>query len=76
MLEHIDEIDLSRYQSYLSFVEESKEFKEKVKMQGTKKETTQKKIADKNVVKISTRKRQGARNTQKQNIYKDIEDDE
>jgi len=45
-------------------------------MQGTKKESTQKQIADKSVVKISTRKRQGARNTQKQNIYKDIEADE
>ena len=76
VLEHIDEIDLSRYQSYLSFVEESREFKEKIKMQGTKKESTQKQIADKSVVKISTRKRQGARNTQKQNIYKDIEADE
>lgn len=76
VLEHIDEIDLSRYQSYLSFVQEAKEFKEKIKMQGTKKETTQKQILDKDMVKISTRKRQSARNTQKQNIYKDIEDGE
>ena len=74
VLEHIDEIDLSRYQSYLSFVQEAKEFKEKIKMQGTKKETTQKQILDKDMVKISTRKRQSARNTQKQNIYKDIEE--
>lgn len=72
VLAHIDEIDISRYQSYLSFVQEAKEFKEKVKMQGTKKETSQKHDLNKQVAKISTRKRQSARNTLKQNIYKDL----
>lgn len=76
VLEHLDEIDISRYQSYLSFVQEANDYKEKIKQQGTKKETTQKTDLNKQVVKISTRKRQRARNTQKQNIYRDIEDDE
>lgn len=74
VLAHIDEIDISRYQSYLSFVQEAKEFKEKVKLQGTKKETLHKQDLNKQVAKISTRKRQSARNTLKQNIFKNVED--
>ena len=73
VLANIDKIDISRYQSYLSFVQEAKEFKEKIKMQGTKKETSQKQGLNKQVAKISTRKRQSARNTLRQNIYKDFE---
>ena len=73
MLANLSEIDISRYQSYLSFVQEAKEFKEKIKMQGTKKETSQKQGLNKQIAKISTRKRQSARNTLRQNIYKDFE---
>lgn len=73
VLEHIDEIDISRYQSYLSFVQEAKDFKEKIKTQGTKKETAQKEVANKKLAKISTKKRESARNVLKQNIYKDLE---
>lgn len=73
VLDNIDDIDLSRYQSYLSFVEEAKEFKEKVKMQGTKKETSHKESLNKKVAKISAKKREVSRSTFKQNIYKDIE---
>lgn len=73
VLENLDYMDMSRYQSYLAFVQEAKEFKEKIKQQGTKQETTQKQGLNKQVVKISTRKRQSARNTMKQNIYKDLE---
>lgn len=76
VLENIDDIDLSRYQSYLSFVQEAKEFKEKIKMQGTKKETSQKESLNKQVAKISTRKRQSARNTLRQNIYKDLDSEQ
>lgn len=74
VLANIDEIDLSRYDSYVSFVQEAKEFKEKIKQQGTKTETSQKQIKNKSVAKISTQKRQASRNTQKQNLYKDLED--
>lgn len=76
VLANIDEIDLSRYDSYVSFVQEAKEFKEKIKQQGTKTETSQKQIKNKSVAKISTQKRQASRNTQKQNLYKDLEDGE
>jgi len=72
VLDNIDDIDLSRYQSYLSFVEESREFKEKVKTQGTKKETSHKESSNKKVAKISAKKREVSRSTFKQNIYKDL----
>lgn len=72
---HIGEIDETRYESYITFVEEAKEYKEKVKYQGVKTESSHKQTHDKVTVKISSRKRQSARNTQKQNIYKDIEDE-
>lgn len=68
VLENIDDIDLSRYQSYLSFVNEAKEFKEKVKLQGTKKETAKKEGLNRQVVKISAKKREVSRSTFKQNI--------
>ena len=71
VLNNIDKIDDSRYSSYLEFVEEAKVYKEKVKYQGTKIESSHKKQNDNIAVKISSRKRQSARNTLKQNIYKD-----
>lgn len=73
---HLGEIDMTRYESYIAFVEEAKEYKEKVKYQGVKTETTHKQTHSKTAVKISSRKRQSARNTQKQNIYKDIDNEE
>lgn len=73
--ENLDKIDETRYQSYLEFVEEAKSYKEKVKYQGTKTESTHKKHNDNIAVKISSRKRQSARNTLKQNVYKDIENE-
>ena len=72
---HLGEIDESRYESYIAFVEEAKEYKEKIKYQGVKTESTHKQTHDKTAVKISSRKRQSARNTQKQNIYKDIDNE-
>jgi len=72
VLAHIDEIDISRYQSYLNFVEEAKVYKEKIKVQGTKKETSNKQGSNKQVAKISTRNREVSRSTFKQNIYKDL----
>lgn len=73
VLANIDEIDLARYQSYLSFVQEAKEFKEKVKTQGTKKETSQKQGLNRQVAKISAKKREASRSTLKQSIYKELE---
>ena len=73
--EHINLIDETRYKSYLEFVAEAKEYKEKVKYQGTKTESTHKKHNDNIAVKISSRKRESARNTLRQKVYKDIEDE-
>lgn len=72
VLAHIDEIDLSRYQSYLAFVQEAKGYKEKVKTQGTKIETSHKETLNKKVAKISAKKRESSRSTLKQNIYKEL----
>ncbi len=73
VLAHIDEIDMSRYESYVSFVQEAMAYKEKVKFEGKKVENFKKFINDREVAKISGKKRQGARNTLKQNLYKEIE---
>ena len=72
---HIGEIDETRYRSYLAFLEEAKEYKEKIKYQGVKTESSHKFNNAKTSVKISSRKRQSARNTLKQNIYKDIDNE-
>lgn len=73
VINHIDEIDLSRYQSYTSFVNEAKEFKEKIKYQGTKTESSQKETLNKKVAKISAKKREISRKKLRQNIYKDLD---
>ncbi len=73
--ENFDNIDETRYQSYCEFVNEALEYKEKVKYQGVKSESFHKYHNEKTAVKISSRKRQGARNTLKQNIYKDMENE-
>lgn len=76
VLANMDKIDLSRYESYLAFVEEAREYKERVKYEGKKIEHSKKVINNRSVAKISGKKRQSARNTLKQNIYKEIKDDE
>ena len=74
VLENIDKIDQSRYKSYLAFVREAQSYKELIKNEGKKTENFKKVINNKAVVKINGKKRQSARNTIKQNVYKDIED--
>lgn len=76
VLEHIDKIDASRYESYLAFIDEAKEYKEKIKYEGRKQEHSKKIINNKTIAKISDRKRQSSRNTIKQNIYKEIENED
>lgn len=73
VLANIDDIDLSRYQSYLCFAEEAKSFKEKIKQQGTKQESSKKEGLNRQVAKISSKKREKSRSTLKQSIYKDLE---
>lgn len=73
VLDNIDKIDNSRYESYREFIKEAKEYKEKIKYEGKKEENSKKMVHNKTVAKISERKRQSARNTLKQQLYKDID---
>lgn len=68
VLENIENFAQSRYESYLTFVEEAKEFKEKISHQGHKKENNYKFLHDKKMVKISTKNREKARNVEKQTL--------
>lgn len=74
VLANLDKIDLSRYESYLAFVDEAMGFKEKVKYEGNKVEHSRKMLNNRQVAKISGKKRQSARNTLKQQLYKEIDE--
>ena len=75
VLNNIDKIDSTRYESYLAFIDEAKEYKERIKYEGKKQENNKKFVHNKHIAKISEKKRQSARNTLKQNIYKDFENE-
>ena len=79
VLKNLDKIDITRYQSYLDFVEEAKIYKDKIKYEGNKIEIANKKINGKQIAKISEKHRQSSRNTLKQqfkNINYNTEDEE
>ena len=76
VLKHIEEIDETRYKSYTEFVAEALEFKEHIKYNGKKKESAQKFKNNKQQAKISEKRRQASRNTQRQKIYKEIDENE
>lgn len=76
VIKNIDLIDETRYKSYCDLVSEAIEYKEFVKYNGKKKETTQKFKNNKTQAKISEKKRQSSRNTQKQRIYKEMDNNE
>ena len=76
VLDHFADIDDTRYESYLEFVQEAKTYKEKVKYEGRKVENNKKYINNKFVAKISERKRLSARNNLKQRVYKEIDNEE
>ncbi len=75
VLKNIEKIAPTRYESYISFVEEAKEYKEKIKYEGKKEEHSKKFVHNKNIAKISEKKRQSSRNNLKQKIYKDLENE-
>lgn len=75
VLANLDKIDDTRYDSYLAFVEEAKDYKEKVKYEGRKVEYSKKTLHNREVAKISGKKRQSARNTMKQG-YRNLGVDE
>lgn len=68
IVENIDNFSQSRYESYLEFIEESKEYKDKIAHQGHKKESNFKFLHDKKIAKISTKNREKSRNVEKQTI--------
>lgn len=74
VLNNIEKIDPTRYESYLAFVDEAKEYKERIKYEGKKQEHAKKVVHNRQIAKISEKKRQSARNTLKQQIYKEIEE--
>lgn len=73
VLDNIDKIDETRYESYLEFIKEAKEYKERIKYEGKKTEDTKKIVHNREMTKISEKKRQTSRRRSKQDIYKDIE---
>ena len=73
VLENIDKIHPSRYQSYLTLIEEAKSYKTKVKYEGNKIEEKSKFSGEKKLAKISAKSRTTARKTHKQSIYKELE---
>lgn len=68
VLANIEQIAQSRYASYIDILQEAKEFKKKIRANGTKIETKSKMINSKSVPKISAQKRDFSRRKSKQNI--------
>lgn len=73
ILEHRDIIDETRYDSYLRFVKEAKEYKKQVTYSGKKIETRSKIVHNKEVTKISSKKRQTSRRKSNQALDKELE---
>ena len=74
VLANIEKIDPTRYESYIQFTEEAKTYKERIKYEGKKEEFSKKTVHNRQIAKISGKKRQSARNTLKQKIYSEIEE--
>ena len=72
VVKNIDKIDKLRYESYLCFLNESLEYKDLIKKRSIKEESKNKNIGNRVGVKISKRKRDASRNTERQKI-KDYE---
>lgn len=66
IIKNIDKIDISRYESYLEFLCEAKEYKQKLIYEGLKLDTAFKINNEKTVAKISSKKREVSRKKIKQ----------
>ena len=75
VLKNINKIPQSRYESYLEFLKEGAEYKEYVKYNGKKQESFSKFNNNKQIAKISDKKRVYSRNNQKRMAYKEIENE-
>lgn len=69
--EIIKETPQERYDSYKKFVEEAKEYEEEISKKSIKKEESSKYNQNKIMTKISHKKRNVSRKTNKQNMYRD-----
>lgn len=74
VLKNLDKIDISRYESYSKFVNEAVEYKNKITYSGNKIESKTKLNKNKVMTKISTKKRNISRKTNKQIIEKTLEE--
>ena len=70
--ENMDKIAPSRYESYIQFVKEAKEYKKQVTYSGKKTESKSKLVHNKQITKISSKKRAESRRKSNQNIDKEI----
>lgn len=61
VINNLDKIEPTRYESYLSFLEEAKEYKQKVTYESQKEEESTKTIFNKSFAKISSKKRDFSR---------------
>ena len=68
ILDNLDKIESTRYESYLLFLEEAKQYKEKISKKSIKTETCHKNSGSRIYTKISKRNRAVARNVQKQKL--------
>lgn len=76
VLENMDKIAISRYKSYIKFVEEAKEYKHKITYEGTKTESGSKFNKGIQMAKISERKRNLSRKVLNQKISKNEADND
>ena len=73
VVENLDKISKTRYDSYLDILQEAKEYKKKLKERGTKIESKSKMINTRFVPKISAKKRDFSRRKSKQILSNDVE---
>ncbi len=73
IVDNLEKIEKSRYESYLLFLKETLEYKKTISKRSIKKEFLNKNVGSKIVTKISKRKRQSARNTLNQKIGEENE---
>lgn len=74
VIRNIESINLSRYESYLAFLEETKEHKTRVTYESTKIESSTKSTGGALRAKISSKKRTAGRNTSNQKIKREMHD--
>lgn len=76
VLKNIDKINISRYESYSKFVLEAQEYKKKMAVLSKKEEKAHKYSQNKELAKISTKKRTISRKLSRQSIEKIMENEE